>query len=37
MPIERIFQKIMKRKMNPAERLCFRLKPDIKPARRLTK
>jgi hypothetical protein len=32
LPIERIFRKIMGRKMTQAERLCFHLKPAIKPA-----
>ena len=30
-PIERIFQKVMRRKMNSSERICFHLKRRIKP------
>ncbi len=33
-PIERIFRKIAGRKMTQAERLCFHLKPVIKPVRK---
>ncbi len=32
MPIERIFRKVVGRKMTPAERLSFHLHPDIGPA-----
>jgi hypothetical protein len=32
LPIERIFRKVVGRKMTPAERLCFRLKLPAKPA-----
>ena len=33
-PIERIFRKIVGRKMTQAERLCFHLKPATKPLRK---
>jgi hypothetical protein len=34
LPIERIFRKIVGRKMTQAERLCFHLKPATKPVRK---
>jgi len=33
-PIERIFRKIVGRKMTEPERLCFRLKRPVKPVRK---
>lgn len=33
-PIERIFSKVVGRKMTEPERLCFRLKPTMKPIRK---
>jgi hypothetical protein len=34
MPIERIFRKVTGRKMTKPERLCFHLKPVVKPVRK---
>ena len=34
LPIERIFRKVTGRKMTETERLCFHLKPVVKPIRK---
>jgi hypothetical protein len=34
MPIERIFRKVTGRKMTEPERLCFHLRPVVKPVRK---
>jgi hypothetical protein len=36
LPIERIFRKVTGRKMTEPERLCFHLKPEVKPDRKAT-